>query len=152
MIKLRKVASSDGSRPYVEVIYGVGDEVWISPSLGLFIKCKIVEIDDEARQRNTGAYLFYDVDEPIGHDLGSDDLYPSLDAAVSSNLDSLNTYLGINLKFPGTTLEEWRAGKIAFIRGTHGEDVAPLEEWATYYSNKVRGVDWVNIMDLMGKD
>jgi hypothetical protein len=152
---IRKV-NHPGGEFFFEPIYNIGDEVWYIFSDGLFVKCKITEIDNEFRKSSPGSYLFYDIDEPIGHFVGSEEIFPSLKSALWFFLEYLQNDFRTVLRDrfsdvspENLTLDKKRKLQIDFIRKTQGEFAKPLKEWNTWYPKKKKGKDWFSIWDLI---
>jgi hypothetical protein len=128
--------------------YKVGDEVWYAPpGYALIIKCKIIEVDDQFRKKSPQAYLFYDLDEPVGHYVADDEFYTSFEEVVADFQDEYSN------DCPMMTLDEFRKSKIHFIVGTwHDRTAAEKEEdekeLYKNYPAKVLGVDWFNAKNM----
>jgi len=111
--------------------YEVGEEVWIV-RYPLAIKCKITEVNDYFRKQHPAAYLFYDVDEPIGHSLAASELYDDEESAKKALLEDHNGEYAADVD--GTaiaiTLESRRDSTIAFIKSTWGPGGVSDTEYA----------------------
>ncbi|MFA5132497.1 MAG: hypothetical protein WC444_04235 [Candidatus Paceibacterota bacterium] len=158
-MQLRKVKFPNSDKFYFEKVINVGSTVWYIAAPGLFVKCKVTEIETYFRDTSPGSYLFYDIDEPVGHSVGGDELFPSLEAAVSFFIDRLQNGFRDLLKegcpsiLPeNLSLDNERKKDIDFIRSTQGKHAAPLEEWAIHYPKKERGVDWFTVWDLVTEE
>jgi hypothetical protein len=156
--------------------FDVGEEVWIIyPRLA--VKCKITELDDYFRKTEPTAYLFYDLDEPIGHSLSEDELYETKEEALNDLLCDFEEEV-VGLKNAGVSKEEVKATgtprllafkndletsrlkTLGFIRGAHNNiynihkfDDLPQEvkdeaqEMMKQYPHKEEGKDWIRISE-----
>lgn len=144
--------------------YKAGDTIWFVAGLTLVIRCVIREVDDWARKKHPDGYLFYDIDEPVGHDLDLEEMYDTKEEAIQVMLDSYKEILEETLKdgefieefhrdFPtNLTLEEWRDRKAKFISKSWEHDSweernSHIKEILDNCPTKVRGVDWFNYED-----
>jgi hypothetical protein len=93
----------------------VGDKVWFI-WCNLAVLGEVVGINDYFRKQDPSGVLFYDLDEPIGHDLSDIDLYDSLESLLKENSVEVLEY---NEK-DSTSLYETRISNINFIVKTHG--------------------------------
>lgn len=122
------------------VDYKVGDTVWYIPEgYGILIKCKIVEVDDHFRKQEPQAYLFYDIDEPVGHFLNDYELYQTKEDALVDFIPD-----------PSMSLAKYRICRIHFIISTWELDkeksrLAKRELYHSYH-NKVYNEDWFNTL------
>lgn len=134
----------------IEKEYKVGDEVWYVIGNGLAIKCKITEIDYSFRNKSPSGYLFYSVDEPLGHDLCYYDFFDTKEEAVEAlredKADRRTPYY--------TDINAWRATNKAFIIKTHvssstTEEIQGLENNPCWnYPVKEKGVDYLTYDDV----
>jgi len=163
---------------WAEKEYDVGETVWIVKDW-LVIKCTIIAVEDYFRKKDPNAYLFYDVDEPIGHSLPADELFNSKEEAatelVARFIDNLRVFIEdkdkeLALGFLDnvvTSLKDSRESTIKFIAGTHAgkfkveeEDDELVKEKAgyvfEYFENMLRekekGMDWFNLSDFVDLD
>ncbi len=130
--------------------YKVGDVVWYVLGNGLAIKCTIREVDRSFRNKSPTAYLFYSLDEPVGHDLAFYDLLDTKEEAVESlredKADRRTPYY--------TDINAWRAANKAFIIKTHvssstPEEIKALENNPCWdYPVKEKGVDYLTYDDV----
>jgi len=138
-----KSKKSDGTPiEWTENTFEAGEQVWIVYG-HLIVKCTVVKIDDYFRKQNKDAYLFYDVDEPIGHSLAEYEMFT----------DPINAAKQLHRDFPeflkdpdAEDLDTVREDYMKFISGTHGDDAQEsynamkadltdkkhLEDWFTY--------------------
>lgn len=115
------------------------------------VQCTILEVDFEARDRDPHGYLFYDLDEPIGHDPGGDQLYSTKEEAIEA-LKRAWEEDEEKCQFPKEgTLDSWRRGQITFIRSTWGK-ADQDQPFPVTYKTKERGKEWVSIYDVLEKD
>ena len=137
--------------------YAVGDKVWLVEG-DLLIHCSVIEVDDSFRKKDAAAYLFYWLDEPIGHAIGADEMYDTFDQAKEVFEECVkNTkafYEEEGVEYKGTSLEQSRNRTARFILATYLEgdqygkkdlvkDQAVkdmLEESA--YPGKEKGKEW----------
>jgi len=152
--------------------YKVGDKVWFVPDGYLIaIECVIIEIDDYFRKKEPQAYLFYDLDEPVGHNVSVTELHKTKELALEEltqrykelledcvedlieNANELSKQI-----FPSkavTTLERYRKGRINFIVSTW-EDCQDHEQsfikrsWYLKLSVKEYGKEWFNVENING--
>lgn len=131
--------------------YKVGDEVWYVLYQGIAIKCKITEVDRTFRNKSPSGYLFYSLDEPVGHDLAFYDLIDTKEDAIQL----LREYKADGLQVSPLDLKAWRAQNKAFIVKTHVSSCTPEELKAVEndpiwnsYPEKVRGVDYFMLDDV----
>jgi hypothetical protein len=141
--------------------FQAGDVVWIVPrDANLIIRCTITEVDDYFRKLEPQAYLFYWIDEPIGHSLAEDELFSTEKEAITELLGEekevelemiaeLETELGVSgLE---VDLMKWRQRRMKFIISTW-EDAPQTEDFLReqlkQFPNKVQGQDWFNPSDL----
>lgn len=96
--------------------YNVGDKVWIN-YMGLIVQCTITFVEDCFRKKHPEAYLFYGVDEPIGHDLGADELFDSPEAVIKAKGCISDG------PFIKPTLDSHREASMRFILSTHQEGI-----------------------------
>jgi hypothetical protein len=138
--------------------YKVGDEVWLV-QYPLLIKCEVTRIDDQfVKKYETGGILFYDVDEPIGHSVGADELFDSFEDAKTNLISYEFAEVSFNVAGDAihTTLTSRRESTIAFIKGTWVGPNTPPEVYAKMdaefhigiYPDKKRGTDWFNVFDF----
>jgi len=101
--------------------YKVGDSVWVICADCFILRCKIIHLDTFNG--------FYWLDEPFGHSLAEDELFPTKeDALVFVNEES-------------RTYEEWRQDNINFIAKTHKDaDLTP--EKFPHQNPKEHSKDW----------
>jgi len=119
----------------------VGDKVWFIFS-NLAVLGEVVGINDYFRKQDPGGFLFYDLDEPIGHDLGESDLYDSLESLLKENSVEVLEYNEKDL----ILLHETRIESIRFIVKTHGlgveETQKRVSELMSNCKEKVYCKDW----------
>ena len=129
-----------------EIEYKVGDEVWYAPDGCKFIvKCKITEVDDENRKKESQAYIWYDIDEPVGHFVDEEELVP-----VENNSSDDQSCDDDGPGYPedyDITLAQWRQRQINFIVKAHQhrteeENDAHKKELINLYPPKQYGKDW----------
>ena len=151
----------------IEKEYKVGDDVWIV-LYPLLIKCKITAVDNYFRKQSPSAYLFYDVDEPIGHSFAYYDFFDSFNDAKDElywqhenycehRSDSKEIHLWKTDKtLARKTLKINRENTIRFIKSTWGPGGVSDKDYAKMdaefhigiYPKKKRGTDWFNVFDL----
>lgn len=118
--------------------YSVGDKVWYIPrGYGIIIQCTITEIDDYFRQKDAASYLFYELDEPVGHSVDNSEIFDSLKEARE------------NVEFnPNMNIYKYRASRIRFIVSTW--DLSPeqtgveKERLWSLYPEKEYNKEWFN--------
>lgn len=144
--------------------FDVGEEVWIIFGT-VVVKCKITEVDNQFRKQHPSAYLFYDVDEPIGHSLSEDEFAETSDEALKALYERLEgwknndhpSYSEAARKrvidgFYNNTLDDIRRKTAEFIGATH-EGNKPTETKTPFvqkfadkllkkYPEKIEGKDW----------
>jgi len=150
-LKHHKLVLSDGtSKEWDERTLEVGEQVWIVYGR-LVVKCTILVVDDYFR--TTGdpgcehAYLFYDVDEPIGHSLTESELFVDILQAA----ESLKRRFDGELDDPELTdLDKMREMYLRFISGTHGEHAEEsYKAMKADLGGKKRGEDWFTYNDII---
>jgi len=161
-VQIVMLPGKDRAEPYRE--FDAGEEVWIVYARTLIVRCTICEVNKWARNSHASAFLFYDVDEPIGHDLPEDELYTSKEEALwelalqvddelnylkeNKDQDAINEYTG---RF-SETLDDLRTGFIHSIAKTHGDKYKASKAWMEQaYPKKERGIDWFNYNDLISE-
>jgi hypothetical protein len=136
--------------------YKINDKVWFVPDGYLIaIECIIVEIDDYFRKKEPQAYLFYQLDEPVGHDVCETELYRTKELALEELKFRYNEALNESdpLVHLTITLEEYRKRRINFIVNTW-EDLTELGKeirkyhWYNELIPKEQGKEWFNIKNL----
>lgn len=125
--------------------YKKGDKVWFVPAGAAFaVSCTIEYVEDCFRKKSPEAFLFYDLDEPIGHDVDESEITRSRKEALEALREQVEDEVyGKNL---ATDLNEWRDRCIRFIVKTHGKnwDTMTDEERKTFkYKKKTKGKDWI---------
>src|SRR5258708_1945646 len=124
-------------------------EYWYIPGFRgdslIAIKVKIIEIDDQFRKQHPESYLFYWVDEPVGHAVSDDELISRREAE-----DELMSRFEGNSEDEIADLTAWRTRSLSFIRGTHVRNAMNVDNFprAESYPAKQQGVDWFNISDI----
>ena len=142
------------------------DSVWII--LGrLAIKCKIIKIDDWARKDSPTAYLFYDVDEPVGHSLAEYDLCYSKEEAIKKLVKKLISTVNVVMNEPeefsdaldniykSDSLEETRKDHIDFIASTRSnksDRQEVHEHFKKFLTPKNHETEWVSIKDIISRE
>ena len=129
----------------------LNDEVWFIPrGAALIVKCKIDEIDDHARKRDPQAYLFYWLDEPVGHGLDRDDVFVGTKkeaiACLQEYIQDIKDDPDEDITRYQTDLETWRRTASEFIISTHGKQ-GKKEKYGKYpfkYTPKTYGTEWFN--------
>ncbi len=145
--------------------FNVGEEVWIIYGT-VVVRCKITEIDDYFRKQHPDAYLFYDVDEPIGHSLSEDELSETKEEAIEALYERLEEWKNevnhpsfdketrdkIINRFYNDTLDDIRRKTAEFIGATHegnkpSETKTPFvqkfaDDLLKNYPKKIEGKDW----------
>ncbi len=141
--------------------YKLNDIVYYLPDGYLLaIECKILEIDDYFRQKEPQAYLFYDLDEPVGHSVASYELYDSKEDALNA-LKKRNEQELRDRKDPkcyfkesynsNQQLEEYRKQRINFIVNTwenYENKDEEKEKWFKELEDKKYNEKWFNINSL----
>lgn len=120
--------------------------------LPLLVKVQIEEVEDHFRKNSDSAYLFYAIDEPVGHSVNDDELF-MLDTESTAALDCFADTVQDEWNEPtvnrNADLKDYRTGVQEFIAGTWGGDhpgFDPLPE-------KKLGVDYFNadsVLDAEG--
>lgn len=154
--------------------YKINDTIWFIPN-GYFIviKCTIIEVDDYFRKQESQAYLFYHLDEPVGHDVSTPELFKTskdalrelkqrykelLEECVEGLIEEGSSIERANELskqiFPSKaiiTLEEYRRRRINFIVSTW-ESQTKLDEikkqWYNELPSKEYGKEWFNIRNI----
>ena len=134
--------------------YKKGDVVWYVASYNppLAIKCKIDQVEDQFRKKHPDAYLFYWLDEPVGHAVSSDELYDTREQAESefnsrvAELKQACEEEGLEYDHEPLTLEKYRQLTIEFIKKTW-EDAGHKfpEDKTLLYPDKEEGTEWFSI-------
>ena len=133
--------------------FNVNDKVWFA--FGHFlVRCSIVSINDfvlvgaEKEYGNSaGAYYFYDVDEPVGHQTAEYEIYKSLEEAIAE-LKKENTEIKIDdVMDVADTLEIYREQSIIGISEFNKDlkarlEKTPAKEYIKKFPNKEFGKDW----------
>ena len=130
----------------------IGDAVWYIPDGYLLaVKCKIIEIDDEFDP--VGGIIFYDIDEPVGHDLYEDELFLTKKAAEAALLVK---YENRHYKYkdsPAVELDLYRKRKIKFIVSTWEllpqEKKREIDNWYNSLPPKIYNESWFNLASLV---
>lgn len=140
------------------MIYNQGDKVWIIPGFSgdalLTIECTITEIDDHFRKIYPEACLFYWVDEPTGHSLGTDDFYTREEAIIELQ-ERYKLAKAYNMGAKDTAdLIDNRRRTLRFIINTHRDipkhEVNLLaEKELKKYPEKKYGEQWLNVKSVM---
>ncbi len=142
-----------------------GEEYWYIPSHGLLIvKVKITEVEDWARKQHPAGYLFYEIDEPVGHSVDESQLYSTKKEAVKELIRRLqeNTQPSLselcggkqrehNPELFAADLMDIRRRTMTFILSTWKdapEEEKDIEKRLKNYPEKVHGQDWFNLTDL----
>ncbi len=145
--------------------FDAGEEVWIIYGT-VVVKCKITKVDDYFRKQHPDAYLFYDVDEPIGHSLSEDELSETKEEAIEALYERLEEWKNeanhpsfdketrdkIINRFYNDTLDDIRRKTAEFIGTTHegnkpSETKTPFvqkfaDDLLKNYPKKIEGKDW----------
>jgi hypothetical protein len=141
--------------------FSVGDVAWIIYET-VVVRCRITEVDDYFRQQDPQAYLFYVVDEPIGHSLAADELFPSAREAMETLRMEYTAWVEEDHKCPAEvcqkmvtryrtdTLDSIRRSRAEFIGTTHeGDTPSATQKFADdllkRYPAKIEGKDWFRI-------
>ncbi|MBI1957410.1 MAG: hypothetical protein HYS44_03065 [Candidatus Niyogibacteria bacterium] len=128
----------------IKAEYSVGDYVWYCIEYQdylLMVRCKIIEIDDHFRRQHPSGYIFYSLDEPVGHSVDADMLSPEFDEREGFSDDEGEFVPDTN--HSGSLLEDWRAGMIEFICKTHEYEVSIADvRHACQLKEKTEGEDW----------
>jgi hypothetical protein len=134
--------------------YKVNDKVWFIP-VGCFIaiKCTIAEIDDEFRKKEPQAYLFYWLDEPVGHGVSNYELYKTKKLALEELKQGYKEALDEGRDNLLVTLEEYRKHRINFIVNTwqdcsENEKIYYKNAWNLRLPIKEQRKEWFNIENL----
>lgn len=132
-----------------------GEKVWIVPGYRylIAIQCTIEEVDDRFRKEDSDAYLFYDVDEPIGHNIAEDEIFLTREDAEEELFARYEEELECDRVKADITLKEFREGKIKFIvetwEGWRPEDYNEETHWR--YPDKKEKEEWFNFDHLKEK-
>jgi len=158
---MRTKDNTEQTAETAEKEYKIGDKVYVQVSMALLVRCNIIDIDDFARKRHPDGYLFYDVDEPIGHSIAADEIYDDLQDGLTGMLimfadrvryfknklfcDSAFNNLMRLKECDLSRLENWRKKQIDFIAESNGCG-EPRKETIEFFDNilkeKKRGEDW----------
>ena len=146
-----------------EIEYKEGDIVWWNGG-GLLIRCRIDHVEDEFRKKHPTSYLFYDLDEPVGHSVGGDDITTSFEEACEMFLAKYEERYDdedIEDGVPECDLYEMRHTLLHFILSTHlpGSDWGKkyliteemIQERLKEYPVKERGKDWFTFGDIKSR-
>lgn len=113
-----------------------GEIIWFVPqNCRLVIRCTIEEVDDEFRKKHPDSYLFYWVDEPVGHALSEDEICLTKEEAEEV---AGNGIYSEDLLF-------WRRKQLKFIISTWKdapEEEKDVEKVLLNYPEKQEGIDW----------
>ncbi len=143
--------------------FDAGEEVWIIFGT-VVVRCKITEVDDYFRKQHPNAYIFYDLNEPIGHSLSEDELFETKEEALEVLREMLESWKKnehdvdeetcrfVENRFYTDTLENLRRKNTEFIGATH-EGNKPTETNTPFvqkfaddllknYPEKIEGKDW----------
>ena len=128
--------------------YKIDDKVWFIPDdYLLVIECKVIEVDDQFRKQEPQAYIWYSLDEPVGHDVGIDQLFKTKEEALG-----ILKYRKAILKFKLDTLDKYRKDRIEFIINTWTDDILEKEFkkkiWYKTLPNKEYNKQWFNVESL----
>lgn len=124
----------------------VGDKVWtVQEGYKLAILCTIIEIDDYFRKQEPQAYLFYTLDEPIGHDLAEWELISDKEKA-KEYLEEIHKDYDDDFKV--YTLDEYRNRRIDFIVKTW-RSAGCNDEFVNDYIPKEHLEKWFTIQDIL---
>lgn len=140
--------------------YKKDDTVWfIHHGHLLVIECKVTDVDDFFRKKDPRAYLFYWLDEPVGHAAAADELFDSKEEALKQlkiNYEELLKEFPDSVKL--TSLSDYREKQIKFIIGTHYSKEQKQEfkdrikkeeeEWHNSLSDKNYGEKWFNYQSI----
>jgi hypothetical protein len=135
-----------------ERVFEEGEQVWIVYGR-LVVKCTILKVDDYFRTTGTPgcehAFLFYDVDEPIGHSLAEYEMYTNpIEAAKACHRDFPET-LQLS-ETQNQNLDEVREGYIHFISRTHGKHMdESYQAMKAALVPKERNKDWFTYNDFI---
>lgn len=133
--------------------YKTGDTVWYLAGF-VAVRCTILEVEDCFRRKHPDAYLFYWLDEPVGHAVGADDLYDTREAAEAALREAIAE--SPHEASEPETLGDCRRDRNEFVKSTHLDAAttddqrrAVEEDWAARrYPDKQRGTDWFTPRDL----
>lgn len=139
--------------------FKIGDKIWFIPGYRghhlIAIHCTITEIDDEFRKLDPKAYLFYWIDEPVGHALGNDEMYLTRKEAISrlrKRADDLIADGDIEELELNANLDTYRVTSIDSIIGTwklSNTDAAKKHaEIASSLKEKEQPTEWFNLYDI----
>lgn len=140
----------EGWEPEIQKQLKVGDSVWYiarTQNGYVVVKCKIVEVEKCFRQKESDAYVFYDLDEPIGHSVAYDEVFLNSTLAKRAMRDYYAEALfnkdesGLGLD---ATLESYRKTLMGFIAHTWEVDGGAHPGFAPY-PDKKEGQDWFNM-------
>jgi hypothetical protein len=136
--------------------YKINDKVWFVPDGYLIaIECRIIEIDDYFRKKEPQAYIFYGLDEPVGHHVCETDLYEFKELALEKLKHRYKEALNESdpLLHLTVTLKEYRKSRIKFIVSTwegcsEKEKTCSEIAWQLELFNKMQGKEWFNIENI----
>jgi len=136
----------------------LGDRLWyVSGYSGehlIAIECTITEVDDHFRKAHSDAYLFYWVDEPVGHALSYDEIFLTKEEALAELLDRYYEALkdpDFDDDGPPLTdaqLVNYRKGVEHFIKATWKMNDGSHPGFNPWPEKKL-GVEWFNIDEAL---
>lgn len=141
--------------PETEKKFSVGEQVWWWNYHHL-VRCTITRVDDQWVKKHPDGILFYEIDEPTGHSLGTEFLFKTLEEAVGDPGEWEEAE-----EEPELTLEELRRRKARFILSTHLEspDYGKTEKVTDLavekflvelgYPAKKKGEDWMTFEEAI---
>lgn len=128
--------------------YKKGDKVWFIPnSAEIAILCTIDEVDDEFRKIHPDSYLFYWIDEPVGHALAEDEMIAANEVSIEEVKEILEDCKEQDKEQNSkkyNTLEEYRERTISFIKGTWERNGCGDKWIDTVYLDKEYKKEWIN--------
>ena len=131
-----------------------GDKVWFIPGYSgnhlLVVECEIIEIDDDFYKKDPNAYIFYWLDEPIGHSVDEEELFSSLEDAKNYLLEIEHELTDPLLN---ANLNDYRKDRIHFVVSTWEdlsleEQAEEREYWLNRLTYKQHLTQWFNLKDL----
>jgi len=119
--------------------YKVGDVVWYVAYSGIAIKCTITDVVDQFRKKyGSDGRLFYDLDEPIGHSVGANEVTDSRESVEEYFLSCSDEDFG-NTRV--SSLNEYRETTKRGVEASWGKDKLKWPGWPEY-PDKNEGEDW----------
>ena len=141
-----KTVASTGDCDF-DIELAKGDKVWWIPghhgTYLIAILCTVTKVDRTFRKRSPQGYLFYDLDEPVGHSVRVSDVFFTREE-VTKFLKKREKATGGKAKTRDLATYRRKARK--FILSTWGEHGKNAPPWK--WPRKKRGVEWFSLADV----